>query len=36
VKFTGKLEADALKGKITANVNGEDREFEAEYKRVKE
>jgi len=36
VKFAGKLEADALKGKITATVNGEDREFEVEYKRAKE
>lgn len=36
VKFAGMLEADVLKGKITASVNGEDREFELEYKRVKE
>jgi hypothetical protein len=36
VKFAGMLETDVLKGKITATTNGEDREFEMEYKRVKE
>jgi hypothetical protein len=35
-KFNGAVEGDALKGKISWTANGEDRNFDVEYKRIKE
>jgi hypothetical protein len=35
VHYNGKLEGDAMKGKVTVNFNGEDRSFDWEAKRAK-
>jgi hypothetical protein len=36
IKYKGKQTGDMIKGKVTVNFGGEEREFDWEPKRVKE
>ena len=35
-KYSGKLETDKIAGTVTATINGEDRNFDITYEKVKE